>query len=129
MNAAQKVRLWAMGICQGLAIIFTFLVLGQPASTTVQNFDGSTTTLITGQVVTNQSLFGFAVLALLLQIAVGIMAVFTIYRMFRPVEVRKVSDWPRPSWDAQGHPVTPPVNPTTEQRYPTPPSQERPYNQ
>jgi multisubunit Na+/H+ antiporter MnhB subunit len=87
---AQRVRLGFAAGCQLLALIFLIVVMAEPASTSYVLADGTSGGMMPGQVITNSSLFGFAIFAFLLQVAVVTLVSITLYRFARPAQPRVV---------------------------------------
>jgi len=100
MNNAQQIRIW-VGV--GVGVLLTICCFGMVGSlTSVSNFSGTSNTAL---FTTNASgFYAWFALALLCLLAEGILAGFTIYRMYNPL--RNPSS-PQPGvtwqgWPAQG---------------------------
>jgi hypothetical protein len=99
MNTAQQVRVW-IGV--GVGILLAISVIGLAASlTSVSNFSGTgNTALFTLNATGFEAWFALALVCLVTE---GILAGFSIYRMYNPI--RKLPQQQTASMSAHGQPA------------------------
>lgn len=121
LNNAQRVRLWLAGGAQLAALGSLFAVLVEPYASQYQLADGSTGSMLPGQVITNSSTLGYAVGAFLFQIIAVALAFDALYRIVKP---------PAPRYYPPSRPVPPPPPPAGWQESQTNPGyyERGPYN-
>jgi multisubunit Na+/H+ antiporter MnhB subunit len=79
MSTAQKVRLWAAGICQVISLILVFAIIGEPQDHSYINYTyGTTGTMLPGQVITNSGLWDLASWVVTFQIAALILGLVSL---------------------------------------------------
>lgn len=124
LSTAQKVRLWFAAGCQALALLFIILILALPADNTYLLTDGSTGTMVPGQVITDSSLTGDSAALFVFQVAAVVLASITLYRFLKP----KTTPAPGPVAAVQYQQLLSPLPPQQQPpQYPYPPASPPPY--